>query len=107
MNQIIKTKIDFFNEFIISIGIIENNYVIVNETIFNKAQYNNLIKPFFENLLPHYHKSKQFYLLREINFASFITVLRQICKSNDVHFTSKLKYSKSSHYIEYYFYVLI
>jgi hypothetical protein len=107
MNQIIKTKIDFFNEFIISIGIVESNYVIVNETIFKKAEYNDLIKSFFEKLLPHYHKSKQFYLTREINFASFITVLRQICKSNDIHFTSKLKYSKSSHYIEYYFYVLI
>ena len=62
MNQIIKKKVDFFNEFIISIGIVENNYVIINETI---------------------------------------------CKSNDVHYTSKLKYSKSSHYIEYYFYVLM
>ena len=41
MNQIIKTKIDFFNEFIISIGIIENNYVIVNETIFNKIKLLN------------------------------------------------------------------
>ena len=36
MNQIIKTKIDFFNEFIISIGIVENNYVVINETIFKK-----------------------------------------------------------------------
>ena len=107
MNQIIKNKVDFFNEFIISIGIVESNYVIVNETIFKKAEYNNLIKPFFEKLIPYYHKSKQFYLLREINFSTFITVLRQICKSNDVHFTSKLKYSKSTHYIEYYFYVLI
>jgi hypothetical protein len=107
MNQIIKNKIDFFNEFIISIGTLENNYVIMNETIFKKAEYNNLIKPFFDKLIPHYHKSKHFYLTREINYSSFITVLRQICKSNDVHYTSILKYSKSSHYIEYYFHVLI
>ena len=107
MNQIIKKKVDFFNEFIISIGIVENNYVIINETIFKKDEYTDLIKPFFEKLVPYYHKSKQFYLTREINFSSFITVLRQICKSGDVHFTSKLKYSKSTHYIEYYFYVLM
>ena len=107
MNQIIKKKVDFFNEFIISIGIVENNYAIINETIYKKAEYTDLIKPFFEKLMPYYHKSKQFYLTREINFSSFITVLRQICKSSDVHFTSKLKYSKSTHYIEYYFYVLM
>jgi hypothetical protein len=107
MNQIIKTKIDFFNEFIISIGTVENNYVMIDETIFKKAEYNNLIRPFIDKLVPHYHKSKQFYLTREINFSNFITVIRQICKSNDIEYTSKLKYSKSSHYIEYYFYVLI
>jgi len=107
MNQIIKTKIDFFNDFIISIGTVENNYVLIDETIFKKAHYNNLIRPFFDKLIPHYHKSKQFYLTREINFSSFITVIRQICKSNDIHYTSKIKYSKSAHYIEYYFYVLI
>ena len=107
MNQIIKYKVDFFNEFIISIGIVENNYVMIDETIFKKAEYNNLMKPFFERLLSYYHKSKQFYLTREINFTNFITVARQICKSNDILYTSKLKYSKSSHYIEYYFYVLI
>ncbi len=107
MNQIIKIKVDFFNEFIISIGTVENNYVMIDETIFKKAEYNNLIRPFFDRLIPHYHKSKQFYLTREINFSSFITVIRQICKSNDVQYSSKLKYSKSSHYIEYYFYVLM
>jgi hypothetical protein len=107
MNQIIKTKIDFFNEFIISIGIVENNYVVINETIFKKAEYNNLIKPFIDKLIPYYHKSKQFYLSREINYSSFITIMRQICKSNDTHYTSTLKYSKSSHYTEYYFYVLM
>jgi len=107
MNQIIKTKIDFFNEFIISIGTVENNYVMIDETIYKKAEYNNLIRPFFDKLLSYYHKSKQFYLTREINFSNFITVVRQICKSNDVPYNSKLKYSKSHHYIEYYFYVLI
>jgi len=107
MNQIIKIKIDFFNEFIISIGTVENNYVMINETIFKKAHYNHLIAPFFEKLIPYYHKAKQFYLKREINFSNFITVIRQISKSNDIPYSSKLKYSKSSHFIEYYFYVLI
>jgi hypothetical protein len=64
MNQIIKTKIDFFNDFIISIGTVENNYVLIDETIFKKAHYNNLILPFFDKLIPHYQKSKQIYFTR-------------------------------------------
>ena len=46
MNQIIKNKIDFFNDFIISVGLKENNYIIINENVYKKALYNNLIKEF-------------------------------------------------------------
>jgi hypothetical protein len=44
MNQIIKNTIDFFNDFIISVGLKENNYIIINENVYKKALYNNLIK---------------------------------------------------------------
>ena len=102
MNQIIKEHVDFFNEFISDIGIQENNYIVINETIFNQAKYNDKIQPFFDKLIPYYYKSKQFYVTREINFGNFITVLRQICKKNNVEYTSKIKYSKSTHFMEYY-----
>lgn len=105
MNQIIKKNIDFFQEFIISIGTKENNYILINETIFKQAEYNNLIQPFFEKLIPYYHKSKHYYLTREINFASFVTVMRQICKHHKIEYLSQIKYSKSSHYMEYYVFI--
>jgi len=105
MNQIIKENIEFFNEFITTIGIQENNYIVLNETIYKKAEYTNLIKPFFEKLIPYYHKSKHFYLTREINFANFITVVRQICKKHNTEYMSKIKYSKSCHYMEYYIFI--
>ena len=101
--QILKKKVDFFIEFILSVGTFENNNIMINETNYNKAKYNNLIKPFLLNLKPYYHISKLFYIEREITFNGFITVLRQIAKHNEIEYESKLKYTKSTHYIEYYF----
>lgn len=106
-NQIIKSKIDFLNEFIINIGTIESNRVVINETNYNKAKYNGLIQPFLLKLYPFYHTSKLFYINREITYTGFITILRQICKKNEVLYESKIKYTKSTHYLEYYFHVLI
>ena len=105
MNQIIKNKIDFFNDFIISVGLKENNYIIINENVYKKALYNNLIKEFYSKLEPHYYESKQFYLFREITYNGFITILRQISKKNSIQYTSKIKYTNSKHYLEYYFYI--
>ena len=105
MNQIIKQNIDFFNEFITSVGVQENNYILINETIFKQAEYNNKIKPFLDKLIPYYHKSKQFYLTREINFANWITVIRQISKHQNIEYSTKIKYNKSTHYVEYYFFI--
>ena len=107
MNQIIKNKIDFFEEFIISIGTIEqnkeNNKIMINETNYNKAQYNNLIQPFLIKLKPYYHKSKLFYIERPMSYSKFITIIRQISNFNGIKYESKMKYTKSTHYIEYYF----
>ena len=101
--QILKKKVDFFTEYLLSVGTLENNYIMINETIYNKAKYNNLIQPFLLKLEPYYHKSKQFYIQRDITYNGFITILRQIAKHNEAEYESKLKYTKSTHYIEYYF----
>ena len=106
-NQILKEKVDFLNEFIISIGTIEPTCIMVNETNYNKANYNGRIKPFILKLEPFYHKSKSFYITRDITYTGFITILRQICNKNEIKYDSKIKYTKSTHYLEYYFYVLI
>ena len=105
-NQIIKSKIDFLNEFIVSIGTKEHNYIMINENHYKQALYNDKIKPFFSKLEPYYHISKKFYLNRELSYAGFITILRQIAKKNEVQFESKFKYINSTHYLEYYFYIV-
>ena len=106
MNQIIKHKIEFFDDFIKEIGTHENNYIIINENNYKKALYNDIIKTFLSKIEPYYYSSKKFYLFREINYNGFITILRQISKKNDVKYVSKIKYTNSKHYLEYYFYVV-
>ena len=96
-------KVEFLNEFLLSIGTLENAHIMINETNYNKAQYNGLIQPFLLKLEPYYHISKMFYIRRPPTYAGFITVLRQICKMNEVKYNSKIKYTKSTHYLEYYF----
>ena len=105
MNQIIKNKIECFNDFIISVGVKENNYIVINENVFKQALYNNLILSFYEKITDYYYESKKYYLQREITYNGFITILRQISKKNNIMYTSKIKYSNSKHSLEYYFYV--
>ena len=105
MNQIIKNRIDCFNDFVTSVGIKENNYIVINENVFKQALYNNLISPFYEKIINHYYDSKKYYLQRDITYNGFITIIRQISKKNGIQYKSKIKYTNSKHSLEYYFYL--
>ena len=82
MSQIFKKHIDgeIFFEFITKYANKKNN----NEYIFNhisykKANYNNDTQKIINYLLEYYHKSKQFYLTRNMNYKNFVTIIRQVC----------------------------
>ena len=79
----------------------KNNSYIFTKTSFKKAQFNNLVEPFCDSLKEYYHKSKLKYLERKINYKNFITIIRQICKSVHIPFTSKIVYDKSKYEIVY------
>ena len=79
----------------------KNNSFVFTKTSFKKAQFNNLIVPFCELLKEYYHKSKLNYLERKINYKNFITIIRQICKSLHIPFTSKIVFDKSNYEIIY------
>jgi hypothetical protein len=81
-----------------------DTYYFINTTSYKKAQHYNLIKPFCEVILPYYHISKQTYVTRDLTYAKFCTILRQIAKSNGISFVSKINYDKSKYEINYYFY---
>jgi hypothetical protein len=102
-NQIIKNKIDFFIEFLKSVGTKENNHITINANHYKQAVYNNKIEPFILQLEPHYYESKKKYLQKANTYNGFITILRQVSNKNEIVYTSKIKYTNSVHYLEYYF----
>jgi hypothetical protein len=83
------------------ICISENNYYIFNKVAYKKAIFLNLLQPFIESLLPNYYKSKQFYLTRKQTVSSFATIIRQLCKLNNIDYTSNIYYIKSTYDIVY------
>ena len=83
-----------------------DNYFIVDKIAFKKAQFNNVIQPFLESLDKYYHESKKFYITRKLNYTKFITIIRQICKKNEIPFSNTIKYDKSTYNIIYYIYLI-
>ena len=81
-----------------------DKYYLIDMNAYRKMMYYNYNKEFFESIKDCYHLSKQFYLDRKITYNSFTTIIRQICKSNNVMFTSQIKYNESKYNIDYLIY---
>ena len=79
----------------------KNNKYIFSKANFKKGQLQEKNIPFFESLKQYYYRSKLFYLTRPMIYKNFVTVIRQLCKYNQVAYTSEMKYSKSKYEIVY------
>jgi hypothetical protein len=105
-NQILKKPVEFFREYLLTCGTVEQDYVLININHFKRAQYGERLKEFLLKIEPYYHNSKKNYVTRpNLTYMNFITILRQISHMNGVFFEYKIKYTNSKHYIEYYFYL--
>ena len=110
-SQIFKNKIPIellFTLFNLVITIQSNDqskYYIIDKTIFKKLQYNNYIQEFLDEIIQYYYTSKQYYVTRNINYNNFLTIVRQICKINNINITKKILYTKSNYNILYYIYI--
>lgn len=78
-----------------------NKYYILDKISYKKGEYLQLLHFFYQELIPYYYLSKQFYLTRKQNYSTFITIIRQLCKKNNIHYSSKIIYNKSSYDIVY------
>lgn len=81
-----------------------DKYYLVNNDAFKKMKLLSLYEELTKNLKPFYKPSKQYYLTREAKYTSFTTLLRHICKANNIVYSSKIKYDKSKYEIIYYVY---
>jgi len=104
-NQILKEKIDFFYDYLLKFGTLENDYILINPNHFKRAKYSDVLNEFLDKIEPYYHTTKKKYINREdISYIQFITILRQISHMNGVFFEYKIKHTNSKHYMEYYFF---
>lgn len=81
-----------------------DKYYLLDINAYKKMLFHNYQPTFLEGLQEYYHVSKQFYLTRKLTYNSFTNVVRQICKSNGIMFTSQIKYNESKYGIEYFIY---
>lgn len=81
-----------------------NKYYILNKVSFKIAVYHNYTTEFCDKIKDNYYLSKKNYVTRRLDYSKFITIIRQICKSNNINFTSKIIYDKSDYDIVYYIY---
>tara|TARA_B100000927_G_scaffold286238_1_gene277448 strand:+ start:19247 stop:19573 length:327 start_codon:yes stop_codon:yes gene_type:complete len=82
--------------------ILENNYYVLDKLIYKKYEYNNQIDLLKDKLKEKYKDSKKFYLERKNNYNNLLTIIRHLCKKNNINYRSKIKYDKNKYYIIYY-----
>ncbi len=78
----------------------ENKYVLDNAS-YKKATLLELIEPFIETIKPNYHLSKQYYCLRKPSYKMLTTIIRQICRSNNIFYKQNIIYRQSKYEIIY------
>lgn len=79
-------------------------YYFIDINAFKKMVFLGLHTEFLEKMVEYYHSSKRFYIEREFKYNSFTNIVRQICKANDITFTSQIKYNESKYNIDYFVY---
>ena len=81
-----------------------NNYYLINKSYYKRAIFLDIIKEFIDDIKDYYHVSKRKYIENVDNYSKFMTIIRQLCKINNINFASKIIYSKSTYDITYYIY---
>ena len=79
---------------------------IIDTNVYKKMLFNNLYAEFCNELAEFYHESKQYYITRPFTYKSFATILRQICKANNIVIRSRVLYIESVYSTEYTIYLV-
>jgi tRNA G18 (ribose-2'-O)-methylase SpoU len=79
-------------------------YYLIDINAYRKMTFYNHHTEFLDGLKEYYHASKHFYLERKVAYNMLTTIIRQICKHNNVMFTSQIKYNESKYNIDYFIY---
>ena len=104
MSQIFKKNIpkEYLFNFLSKCCNLTNDKYTFSKSSYKKAKFEKIVEPFCIFLKDFYFKSKYFYIERNMTYKNLITIIRQICKYNNIPFTSDIKYSKSKYDITYF-----
>ena len=80
-------------------------YYILNKTSFKKGNFLDLLEKFCNDILKYYHESKKKYVTRKLTYTSFLTIIRQICRINNINYTSKIHHIKCTYDIVYHIFI--
>ncbi len=107
LNQIFKRQVDIqlLFDLLEKVCIKTEKYYLVDMNAYRKIVYYEYYEAFSQLILNNYHLSKQFYITRKLTYNSLTNIIRQICKSNNIMFTSQLKYNESQYNIDYMIYI--
>ena len=97
-----KIPIEILYIFLDKVGIKKDTFYLFDYNCFRVMMYHKYNEDFINMLHEYYNPSKRYYLTRPTTYNSFITIIRQICKINDVEFKTKILYQHSIYHIEYY-----
>ena len=96
-----KIDIQMLGRFFDKISQKKNGSYLIDYNAYKKMVFHDLHPVFCEQLKPYYHKSKHFYLDRELTYKAFTTILRQVCKYNSIKISSRVRYIESIYTNEY------
>ena len=104
--QVLKKNIpvQMLYELLEKICIKKEKYYLFDNNAFRKMTFYNLYGDFEKQIIDYYHISKQHYVTRKLTYLSITNIIRQICKSNNTIYTSKMNYNESKYNIDYYVY---
>lgn len=79
-----------------------DKFYIVDITAFKRAIYNNDLEMFIQSIKEYYYMSKLNYIdMTHASYNKFNTIIRQLCKCNNIAFSKYIKYDKSSYSVVY------
>jgi len=95
---------EYLYELLDKICIKTDKYYMIDLNSYKKLVFYNYYDDFKDTIKPYYNLSKQFYVDRKLAYNSFTNVIRQICKNNNIMYTSQIKYNESQYNINFFIY---
>lgn len=106
LKQIFKNQvpIEILHELLEPVCLKTDKYYLIDLNAYRKIVFHDYHTSFCNKIKEYYHASKQFYIERKFTYNSFINIVRQICKSNNIMFSSQIRYNDSEYNIDYFIY---